>query len=264
MSLLSLKESLEALYRQFNTPARIHPDPLELVRRYPDSRDREIAGLTAACLAYGRVQTILKSVASVLAPMGESPRDFIISHTLKDFMEIYSGFVHRFTRGEEVAYFLKAMRQALLNHGTLKDCFLAYYRPGDPNLHSALTGFILALRSGVSQPPFSLLSDPRKGSAMKRLNLFLRWMVRHDRVDPGGWDEIPTGKLIFPLDTHIHAFGLRYNLTKKKNANLKAALEITEAFKALSPRDPVKYDFAISHLGILGFDNLDPEGRNCK
>lgn len=162
MSLLPLKESLEALYRQSNTPARIHPDPLELVLRYPDSRDREIAGLTAACLSYGRVQTILKSVASALAPMVESPRDFITSHTLKDFMEIYSRFVHRFTRGEEVAHFLKAVRQAVLNHGTLKNCFLAYYRPGDPNLHSALTGFTLSLRGSVSQPLFSLLPDPRK------------------------------------------------------------------------------------------------------
>ena len=256
MSLLSIKEPLEAVYELFNNPEYIHPDPLEFVYLYPENRDREVVGLIAACLAYGRVQTILKSVSEILTPMGPSPHAFIISHTLEDFKEIYTGFTHRFTKGEEIAGFLEAIRQILMDYGSLKACFFTHDKPEASNLKVALAGFVSSLRCAAGISPCSLLPDPEKGSAMKRLNLFLRWMVRRDRVDPGIWGDISPERLIYPLDTHIHAFGLRYCLTGRRSADQKTAMEITDAFRTISPGDPVKYDFALSRLGILGFNKL--------
>lgn len=256
MKLLSVKDPLEALYELFDNPEYIHPDPLEFVYRYPQDRDREVAGLVAACLAYGRVQTILKSVSDVLSPMGTSPYAFIISHTLEDFTGIYKGFTHRFTKGDEIAIFLETIRQTLLGFGSLIACFLSHDKPDAPSFQIPLAGFVTSLRRVVKVPPGSLLPDPKKRSAMKRLNLFLRWMVRKDRVDPGTWPGLSPERLIYPLDTHIHAFGLRFYLTRRRSADQKTAMEITDAFKTISASDPVKYDFALSHLGILGFNKL--------
>ena len=255
MRLLPLREPLETLYSQFNTSVCIHPDPLEFVGKYINAQDREIVALIASCLAYGRVRTILKSVSAILDPLGASPASFIISHTCKNFKEIYENFVHRFTKGSEIAEFLEAIRQILLTHGSLKTCFLTHYQPDTPTVVPALRGFVHDLRHAAGRPPQSLLPNPEKGSAMKRLHLFLRWMIRCDQVDPGDWREISPAKLLYPLDTHIHAFGLRFGLTRRKNANLKTTLEITEAFRTLSPEDPVKYDFALARVGILRLEN---------
>ncbi len=254
----SLHKTLESLYTRFNDPAFIHPDPLEHVVRFSDRKDQEIVGLIAACLAYGRVQTIQRSVATVLAPMESSPHAFILSHSYRDFQALYGNgrFVHRFTRGEELACFLSAIQQVLREFGSLKACFLACDRPGDPTYLHALNGFVTFLRNAVQPPPSSLLPDPAKGSAMKRLHLFLRWMVRHDRVDPGTWLNLSPARLLVPLDTHMHAFGKTYGLTRRKSADLKAALEITMVFRELHPPDPVKYDFALTRLGIFGIRNV--------
>ena len=251
-----MKKALDALYERFNAPEHIHPDPLEFVLHYPNPRDREIVGLISSCLAYGRVQTILKSVASLLDPLEGHPHSFILSHSLGDFKRIYRGFVHRFTKGKEVACLFEAIRKTVSEHGSLKNCFLTHYNPKDPTIVPALQGFIAELRHAAGSPPHSLLPDPARGSAMKRCHLFLRWMVRHDRIDPGGWDMISPSRLLYPLDTHIHAFGLRMGLTRRKSADLKTAIEITEGFRGFAPDDPVRYDFALTRIGILKLDSL--------
>ncbi len=261
MDLYFLKETLDTLYTRFNNPAHIHPDPLEFVYHYPANRDREVVALLASSLAYGRVQAILRGVNQVLTPMGDSPTNFILSRTIEDFKkkELYGEFVYRFTRGEELVCFLSAIRRVLLKYGTLRECFLAHDRDGEATYLTALSGFVLALRGEGGSSLSSLLPDPRKGSAMKRINLFLRWMIRHDAVDPGTWCGLSPARLVIPLDTHLHAFGLRFGLTRRKGADLKTALEITEAFRELSPQDPIRYDFALAHRGILGLDA--PVGR---
>ncbi len=252
MNLSPFKKALDSLYDRFNHPECVHPDPLEFVCRYTAAPDQEIAGLVASCLAYGRVQIILNHVSEALDPMGTSPADFIIGHTLREFKEIYRDFTHRFTRGDELARLLAAIRTTLLEYGSLKSCFLAWDRPEDPTYQSALAGFATFLRIAMGGSCRSLLPDPEKGSAMKRLHLFLRWMVRRDAVDPGTWTGLSPSRLIIPLDTHLHAFGLCYGLTRRKQANLKTALEITDAFRVLCPEDPTRYDFALAHTGILG------------
>ena len=255
MSRSLLKESLEALYERFNAPEHIHPDPLEFVVRFPDRRDREIVALIASSLAYGRVQTILKSVSTILAPMEERPRDFILSHTPGDFEKIYRNFVHRFTKEKDIAHLMRGIREVFKTHGSLYHCFQRHNSPDADTILLALKGFTDDLRQAAGHPLSFLLPDPEKGSALKRLNLFFRWMVRHDRVDPGGWDKISPARLLVPLDTHIYAFASRHGLTRRKSADLKTVLEITEKFKALNPEDPVKYDFALTRVGILGLDS---------
>ncbi len=250
----SLKQRLETLYAKYNAPEHIHPDPLEFVVQFPDKGNREIAGLFAACLAYGRVRTILKSVATVLAPMEGRPREFILTHGPEDFDTIYRQFSHRFTKGGDISALARGVREVLMAHGSLERCFQNHDPTDADTILPALKGFTDELRRNAGHSLSFLLPDPEKGSALKRLNLFLRWMVRHDRVDPGGWDTISPGKLLVPLDTHIHAFALRQGLTRRKHADLMATLEVTEKFKVLTPQDPVKYDFALTRLGILERD----------
>lgn len=255
MSIVKLKESLEALYERFNDPSHIHPDPLEFVVMFPDTRDREIVALLAACLAYGRVQTILKSVSAILTSIDGTPYDFVISQSPSEFGKIYRNFTHRFTKGRDIAHLMQGIKGILETHGSLYRCFLYHDRPEAETILPPLTGFVEELRRAAGAALPFLLPDPEKGSALKRQNLFLRWMVRKDRVDPGGWDEVAPTKLLYPLDTHIYTFALRAGLTRRKSADLKTALEITEKFRKLNPQDPVKYDFALTRVGILKLDS---------
>ena len=147
---------------------------------------------------------------------------------------------------------------ALREHGSLENLLAACLSSANDDLFGALDLFSDAL-SGGSGGGFSLIPAPRDGSACKRLFLFLKWMVRHDDVDPGGWKVIPPRRLIMPTDTHIHAISLRLGLTKRKQADLKAAVEITGALARLCPEDPTRYDFVLTRFGIrdgLSVDEL--------
>lgn len=244
------RKSLEALYRKYNRREFVHPDPLEFLYNYDDPADREIAGLIASSLAYGRVHQILKSVSSLLDLMAPSPFGFVTSASPARMKKTFAGFKHRFTTGDDVAEMLSCAAVAVRRHGSLKTCFVSHYREEDETMLPALSLFIEEI-TGEGCGCGRLAPSPRKGSACKRMNLFLRWMVRRDDVDPGGWDELPASKLVVPLDTHIFGVATGFGLTKRKQADLKTAVEITNAFKTVSPDDPVKYDFALTRLGIL-------------
>jgi len=251
-----LRQGLETLYRRYNRRAFIHPDPLELVWRYDTPQDREIAGLIAACLAYGRVAQILASVSTVLDAVSigarGSPRSFLETATDREIARILPDFKHRFTPGAEVAALLLAVKRGLAEHGSLEMLFAAGVQRKDETVLPALSSFVDRLRVLAGGHPAcpSLLSSPVDGSACKRLNLFLRWMVRKDEVDPGPWGSISRAKLVVPLDTHLHRIARRLGLTGRKQADLKTALEITGGFARCSPRDPVRYDFSLTRLGI--------------
>jgi uncharacterized protein (TIGR02757 family) len=253
----SQKEILEALYARYNHREFVHPDPLEFLYPYTDLRDREIAALIASSLAYGRVIQILRSVASVLGRMGPSPYLFLVDASFKKIRAVFSGFKHRFTGGEDLSAMLWAAKTTIEEYGSLQRCFVAELKEGDETVLPALTAFVKALSFGLARALDGFLPCPSKRSACKRLHLFLRWMVRHDEVDPGGWDLVPASKLIVPLDTHMHRMGLQLRLTTRKQADLKTAIEITDAFRKLVPHDPVKYDFALTRLGIR--DHLRPQ-----
>ena len=247
-----MKDRLEALYLSYNSRDFVHPDPLEFLYRYDDPLDREVAGLIASALAYGRVARILVSVARVLDPMGPSPRRFLLESPESEIAPVCSGFTHRFCREADIAAFLLAIRRVLKARGTIEAAFAAGF---DPSSETVLPG-LHRLRRAFTDAGFPaknhLLPDPASGSAVKRLNLYLRWMVRQDAVDPGGWTAAAPRHLIVPLDTHLHRVARNLGLTKRTASDMKTALEITAALRSFSPDDPVRYDFALTRPGIRG------------
>ena len=249
-----LKKKLDILYNQYNRRRYVHPDPLEFLYSYKEIRDREIAGLIASSLAYGRVAQILKSVAFVLDKMNPSPYLFLNDLTYKSIYNAFDGFKHRFAGSGELAALLFGIKNVINRFGSLHECFLAGFSEDDENIIPAMTFFSTQL-TAAGKKPGHLIALPEKGSACKRMNLFLRWMVRKDEVDPGGWAGIPLSKLIIPVDTHMHRLSLFLNFTKRKQANMYAALEITSGLKKIVPEDPVKYDFALTRFGIR--DDMD-------
>ncbi len=240
------KQQLEKLYRKYNRRKYVSPDPLQFLYDYTRVGDREIVALVASSLAYGRVAQILKSVDNVLGRMGKSPREFIIKTPEKLLKKIFSDFKHRFTTGAELACMLKDAGRIVQEHGSLNEYFLAGMRSSDKTVLPAIEAFV----AGFHCKNGHLAPVSARGSACKRLNLFLRWMVRKDAVDPGGWHGVPRDKLIVPLDTHMVKIGKALGFTKRKSPGMAMALEITTGFCRLVPEDPVKYDFALTRLGI--------------
>ena len=249
---------LDELYALYNCREFVHPDPLEFLYDYRNLQDREVVALIASCLAYGRVAQILKSVSSALERMGPSPFTFLLDASRRCLLTAFEGFKHRFTTGEELAIMLWGARRVIERYGSLYDCFMAGFEHGDNTVIPALSNFAGEMNRSFPGGRCYLLPSPDGGSACKRLNLFLRWMVRQDRVDPGGWSAVPASKLIVPLDTHMHRIGLSLELTKRKQPNLRTALDLTRAFRRMAPEDPVRYDFALTRLGIR--DDTDLQG----
>ena len=247
---------LEVLYRQYNRRDRVHPDPLVFLYPYADVRDREIAGLIASCLAYGRVAQIYKSLTSVLEKMGPSPLDFLNRSTRRSLSVAYDGFSHRFATGGHLVNLMLAIQQVLNRYGSIHGCFLSGMTNEADTVLPALTQFVAAFTAGNAQGLGHLIPLPERGSACKRLSLFLRWMVRKDDVDPGGWDQIPASKLIIPLDVHMHRVGIRMGFTLRKQADMRTALEITRAFSQMIPEDPLRFDFTLCRMGMDGVSIL--------
>lgn len=261
-SMPGLGRRLEELYRRYNRREFVHPDPLEFLYRYDDPADREIAGLIASSLAYGRVKGILASVGAVLDRM-RPPLRFLKGASSAKLRRTFCGFRHRFTTGADLAAMLLGLKRALGRWGSLRECFAAGLRPRDETLIPALCAFVDELARGAGPPRRFLLPSPAKGSACKRLNLFLRWMVRRDEVDVGGWENVPASKLVVPLDAHMHRIALGLGFTRRRQANMRAALEVTKAFAELAPEDPARYDFALTRLGIRADGDIAGFLRRC-
>ena len=269
---LRLRAFLEGLYFAYARRELIDPDPLAFLRGY-NLPDREVVALVAASLAYGRVAQIMKSVERVLSRLGPNPHRFLLERGDR-LPSLLGGFRHRFTTAADVEGLLANAAAALREHGGLEGLMRACLERSGGELLEAMDLFSDALtpRGGPSgdraRPSggFSLFPAPRDGSACKRPFLFLKWMVRRDDVDPGGWTVLSPRDLVMPTDTHIHAIALRLGLTRRKGADLRAALEITRAFARLCPEDPTRYDFVLTRFGIrdgLSVDmlsGLGPEG----
>jgi uncharacterized protein (TIGR02757 family) len=244
------RKEFEGLYASFNRRCYVHPDPIEFLYRFHDPRDREIVALVASSLAYGRVEQILKSITGVLRRMGSSPFLYLSHSPLETIQDDFAECKHRFTPGADIALLLHSAADVIRGYGSLHACFMAGYRNDDKNILPALSAFVEKLSRGCRCSWNGFLPSPARGSACKRLNLFLRWLVREDDVDPGGWSGIPSSKLIVPLDTHMHRISLTFGFTERKQADLRTAVEITEAFRGFSPEDPVRYDFVLTRFGI--------------
>jgi len=240
---------LDELYELYNRRQFVHPDPLEFLYGYEDVRDREIVGLIASALAYGRVVQILRGVRAVLDRIGP-PTAFVTERPPAQIRRALAGFRHRWTTGEDIALLLVGAKHAIEQHGSLEACLLAGLGEDNETVLPALSGFVGVLTSAGRGSRNGLLPDPARGSACKRLHLFLRWMVRQDEVDPGGWCRVPPAKLVVPLDAHMHTIARGLGFTQRRQPDLRAALDVTAAFRQINPNDPVKYDFALTRVGI--------------
>ncbi len=262
MNVSEIKARLDDLYEQYNCPEYIDPDPLAFLYHYEDKRDREVAGLIASCLAYGRVEMIMGTVGQVLDGLGDHPFDWLYRAGEDDIRKLTQGFVYRFARENHLAGLFLGIHRVLRKFGSLEACFFNGMKTsahdnqiiaGLAHLHGCLDS---EKRAG------HLLADPLKKSACKRSFLFLRWMVRKDRVDPGGWEPSLAKDLIVPLDTHMYAIGKLLGFTCRKSQDMKTAMEITGGFGKMVPEDPVKYDFCLTRFGIrreFGMNFLEQE-----
>ncbi|HAT72273.1 MAG TPA: TIGR02757 family protein, partial [Elusimicrobia bacterium] len=204
----------------------------------------------AACLAYGNVTQILKSVEKVLSLMGASPAAWLRKSQPAGIKKAFTGFKHRFTTGAEMALFLLNIKHTVEKSGSLENLFLAGYDKNEATVENAIYKFVDNL-GALGRTP-SLTPHPRHKSSFKRINLFLRWMVRKDSVDPGVWTKVSPAKLIVPLDTHMRQVSMSIGITRRKDTSMKTAAEITAYFRKIEPSDPVKYDFALTRAGIRG------------
>lgn len=252
MPLRRHSDALEALYQTYNRTERIYPDPVGLVRPYRDVRDREVAGLLASSLAYGRVTQIHRSVSTVLERLGPHPAETVRDASAEELRRLLGEFAHRFQTAEHVARLLAGAGGVLRRFDSVEACFAAQLGQNGDGICGGLKGFVAELHRHGADGCGHLLADPNKGSACKRLHLFLRWMVRRDAVDPGGWDPSLAAKLLIPLDVHMHRICRALGATTRKSADMRAAAEATEAFRRVCPTDPTRYDFALARMGMDG------------
>jgi uncharacterized protein (TIGR02757 family) len=259
----SLKNILNKLYREYNFKDRLKHDPIEFPHRYSNIEDIEVAGFIASCFAYGKIELFKPIIEKILRPAGKHPADFFMDFTLKKDKKYFKGISYRFSKEKDILCLIYMLSKVLGRWGSLKNLFYYYYRPKHEDIGHALNGFVdYFLNIDTSPQPLNESSlrhglthffpSPKKGSACKRMNLFLRWMVRTRDIDFGIWDKIPPSKLIIPLDTHIAKVSRCLGLTKRVTSDWKTAKEITESLKRLDPEDPLKYDFALCHHGISG------------
>ncbi len=239
---------LEEIYASCNRIERLKRDPLAIVRRYSRVADREIAALISSTLAFGSVDLILRACESALEPLGDHPAESLSRMAENEIGDACSGYRYRFVFPKDMKALLLGAKRGLEEHGSLEDLFLAGDE-GGPDIARAAGAFsreLSRLGSGSSGAiRMNLLPDPARGSACKRLFLFLRWLVREDDVDPGGWRRVDRARLIVPLDTHMaRVCRDRLGFIRSPAANLRSALAATAAFRAYAPDDPVKYDFA--------------------
>lgn len=256
----TLQVRLDTLYRDYNRTDSAS-DPVHRVRPFADAADREVAGFCAAALAFGRVASVLGSIDTLFAIMGPHPSAFVRRFEPDAAHPELRAMVHRWTRGVDIAALLWILRQMLDRSGSLEQFFLDGYGEGDPDLGPALDSFsrralALDLRRAYGRLPNRpgvcyFFPRPSGGSACKRLNLFLRWMVRRDEVDLGVWTRVPRAKLIVPLDTHVIRLGRCLRLTRYVSPGWTMAADITASLRRLDPDDPVRFDFSLCHVGMM-------------
>jgi uncharacterized protein (TIGR02757 family) len=255
-----LGSRLEDLYRTFDDVTSA-TDPVHVVRRYAAPDDREVVAFCAAALAFGRVASVLQSIESLLAVMGTRPAAFVRAFDPPLHRAAIDPLVHRWIRGRDLVALLLILQRMLREEGTIERFFVAGDDPAAPDISAALDAFSTrALQTDlrvaygrVPQRPGVCYFFPRPsaGSACKRLNLFLRWMVRRDAIDLGTWTLVSPARLIIPLDTHVIRLGRCLRLTRYASPGWKMAAEITSSLRAINAADPVRYDFSLCHVGMM-------------
>lgn len=274
MNIGGMKTILDQL-NAARSPRQLANDPLSFCHRYGEAADREVAAVIASSFAYGAVPIILRNLESIFARLGPSPQRYVEHFDPAGGLRIFGGFKHRFNDGRDLCALLWAMRLMLERAGSIEAFFLRHHDPGAPDVTESLNRYSAAVKALDYRPVFGrggfpedsyfpfLFPAPASGSACKRLCMFLRWVVRPaDGIDLGLWHGVSPSQLIIPVDTHIQRIGGYLGLSRRRSADWAMAREITAALRRLDPADPVRYDFALAHLGISeGCDGSDP--RAC-
>ena len=257
-----MKAALDQLYTSFDHPESAL-DPIQIVRRYPRTEDREIVAFVAAGLAFGRVASVMASVDAVCRVMGPSPAAFVRAFEPSRQGAPLVALGHRWIRGVDLVALLWILRELVQAHQSLERAFAKGLAGPAADVGGAIESFSSAARAVDLRPAYGrripaapgtyyFFSRPSSGGACKRINLFLRWMVRQDGIDPGGWTAVSPAQLVVPLDTHTIRVGQCLALTRRKSPGWKMAVEITDGLRAFDPIDPVRYDFALCHLSMMG------------
>ena len=265
---------LDNLYRSFDHVTSAS-DPVHIVRRYDAPEDREVVGFCAAALAFGRVASVLQSIEALLAVMGQRPAAFVRQFEPSRHRGPIEPLVHRWISGRDLVALLLVLRRMLRENGSIESFFLEGDDAGTPHVGAALEAFSaralatdlheaygrnVPKQRGVSY----FFPRPSAGSACKRLNLFLRWMVRRDAIDLGVWSRLSPARLIVPLDTHVIRLGRCLGLTRYVSPGWKMAADITESLRAFDAKDPVRFDFALCHVGMMNACGFERPQRDSQ
>ena len=249
-----LKDFLDAKVEQYNRPAFIQDDPIVIPHRFVKLQDIEIAAFFAAIFAWGNRTIIINKSTELLHRMDNAPYDFVLHHSAAELKGLL-GFKHRTFNDTDLLYFIHFLHHHYGQHHSLETAFTNGITRKSPNIEEGLNRFFHYF---FSLPDYPLrthkhVAAPSKNSTCKRLNMFLRWMVRNDKngVDFGLWKSISPAQLICPIDVHVARVAIRFNLLQRKLIDWQAALELTHYLRTLDPTDPVKYDYALFGLGVV-------------
>lgn len=251
-SILDLKDFLDEKAEQFDQPGFIELDPISVPHQYRKKQDIEIAGLIAAVLAWGQRVTIIKKANDFLNRMDNSPHEFLVNSKPKDFKR-FMNYKHRTFNETDALYFVEFLSQYYRKNDSLEGAFMI--KSTDEHVGKGLINFHHTFFSLEDYPSRTRkhIATPERKSACKRINMYLRWMVRQDRngVDFGIWRNISPSQLVCPIDLHVERVARKLKLIRRKHMDWETALELTSNLKRLDSADPVKYDFALFGLGVM-------------
>ena len=249
-----LKEFLDKKVEEYNHPSFIKLDPVSIPRSFKKKQDIEISGLFAAVFSWGSRTTIINKSRELMQLMDNAPHEFILHHSNKELTKL-SQFKHRTFNTTDLLTFIAFLRFHYTKYNTLETAFCKWMNPGDETVEQGLNGFSNYFFSQYDTPGRTgkHIASPQKNSSCKRLNMYLRWMVRRDDkgVDFGTWKKISPSQLVCPVDLHVARVARRFGLLMNPQVNWKAAMELTDELRKMDKEDPVKYDFALFSLGII-------------
>jgi len=251
MTKAALKEFLDEKVMAYQNPKFLTSDPIQIPHTFQRKEDIEISAFLTATIAWGNRKSIINNSRKLMALMANSPFDFVMNHTDNDLVAI-QGFVHRTFNGTDLSFFMRSLQNIYKHHNGLEGIFTKYQQKD--SLQPTISKFKeIFFEIPHEKRSTKHVSDPLRGSAAKRINMFLRWMVRsaNTGVDFGLWNEIPTAKLSCPLDVHSGNVARKLKLLKRKQNDAKALAELDKNLRKLDPIDPVKYDFALFGLGVF-------------
>jgi uncharacterized protein (TIGR02757 family) len=249
-----LKDFLDRKVEEYNRPSFIEHDPISIPHLFSKKQDIEIAAFFASIFAWGNRTTIINKSKTLLKLMDDAPYDFIATHKASDLKKLIQ-FKHRTFNATDVLYFILFLRHHYQQSKTLESAFTKWMEPNNETIERALAGFHDYFFSLQDAPVRTKkhIATPKRNSTCKRLNMFLRWMVRKDNcgVDFGIWNKISPSQLVCPIDVHVARVAKRFHLIERKQIDWQTALQLTSYLKKFDPDDPAKYDFALFGLGVV-------------